>query len=175
MVDFEETSSAPVTATGDILPQPLLPRQASHMILETAGLQASGHTPRTDASAAWRGRRHHLPLVRWKRDWHEKRAGYTDRCPGRRRQGPTSPNSPPHTRRNAVPDAIFPGRRQVVLLIVPRDDEIQQRALAVLTALTPFDVCLLAVEGTEDFRRSALPAVGGVLVGPGKPTRGRGG
>src|SRR5439155_14025849 len=44
---------------------------------------------------------------------------------------------------------FFEGAGKAVLLVVPRRREAQERALADLVALTPFDLCLLAADGVE--------------------------
>src|SRR5439155_26663113 len=44
---------------------------------------------------------------------------------------------------------FFKGASKAALVVVPRRQEAQERALAELTTLTPFDLCFLAVDGAD--------------------------
>jgi len=148
VVQFEETATAGATAAGAKAPRPLLPREASRLVLETAGIdvgtvqkpatvvQPTGPSPAlVDIASPFFADKNGGPVIV---------AVLAAGADGKLRP----------TARRTLDAAqfltpFFQGASKVVLLVVPGQDEAQQRALSELTTLTFFDVCLLAVDGAE--------------------------
>jgi electron transfer flavoprotein-quinone oxidoreductase len=147
VVEFEELAATPAAAQ-EKPPQPLLPRDASQLVLEATGLAGA------PASAT-------------------RLRPVTDGMPGtidevmtplfaRTGAGPIivavlasdgDGKLRPMARRTLeAAQFLTPfmgGASKAVLLMAPRGPEVQQRALAELAALTSFDICLLAADGAE--------------------------
>jgi electron transfer flavoprotein-quinone oxidoreductase len=144
-VEFEEPAAAPAAA-GELAPQPLLPRQAGHLVLETAGLNVAPGVARAEtADGALLSIEDVItPLFARHGAGPVIVAIVAAEADGKLRP----------TARRTLDAAQFltpfaAGAGKVVLLVVPRRAEVEHRALAELTALTPFDIGILAVDGVE--------------------------
>jgi alkylation response protein AidB-like acyl-CoA dehydrogenase/flavin-dependent dehydrogenase/ferredoxin-like protein FixX len=142
-VDVEETAAAPTTA-GERPPQPLLPREASRLVLETAGIEIAAPGRHAPVQTA-------LPLVVDVSSpfFAEKNGPMIVALLAADADGKLRP-----TARRALDAAqfltpYFQGASKAALVVVPRGADILERVLAELTTLTPFDVCLLAVDGAD--------------------------
>jgi alkylation response protein AidB-like acyl-CoA dehydrogenase/flavin-dependent dehydrogenase/ferredoxin-like protein FixX len=144
---FEEAASAAAPADGEKPPQPLLPREASRLVLQSAGVEVAtptrhgtaaslhGSMPNiVDAAAPFFAHNHGTVIV----------AVLATDADGKLRP----------TARRTLDAAqfltpFFDGASKAVLMLVPRRAEAQERALAEIADLTPFDICLLAADGLE--------------------------
>jgi alkylation response protein AidB-like acyl-CoA dehydrogenase/flavin-dependent dehydrogenase/ferredoxin-like protein FixX len=155
-LEWEEVGSQAAGASAEEQPRPLLPRQASHLLLETAGIhgaigpdRAGGRAgdslpePADVASPSFARGNGQPPIV----------AILAAEADGALRP----------TARKTLEAAQFltpfvGGASKAVLLLAPAAEEAQHRALAELAALTPFDICLLPADviGLSDEVRCRL-------------------
>jgi hypothetical protein len=146
-VKFEQTAGRERQPTEtEQPPHPLLPREASQLVLEAAGLAGSAMRaaagkadaaapPVEDVATPLFARHDAGPVIV---------ALLASDAEGKLRP----------TARRTLEAAQFltpfvPGAGKAVLLVAPRRADVQQRALAELAALTPFDLCVLAIDGAE--------------------------
>jgi hypothetical protein len=147
-VEFEELATTLVLSAGEQPPHRLLPREASQLVLESAGLGASlrGLIPpprREDAPVPA------LDEVKTPLFARHGAGPVIVAVLACEADGTLRP-----TARRTLEAAQFltpfvGGASKAVLLVAPRRTEVQQRALAELTTITPFDICILAVDGAE--------------------------
>lgn len=149
-VEFEEVAAAPAVSGDAGPPQPLLPRQASQLLLEAAGLGVAARAPVAGAKSGWAEEK--PPVVKEVATPHFARHGAGPVTVAVLASDETGKLRPTARRTLEAAQFLTPfvgGASKVALLIAPRQADVQQRALAELIALTPFDICILAVEGAE--------------------------
>jgi alkylation response protein AidB-like acyl-CoA dehydrogenase/flavin-dependent dehydrogenase/ferredoxin-like protein FixX len=157
-LEFEEAATTSGAVTDDDAARPLLPREASRMLLQTAGVDAGARPDRGAALA----------------DGEFAPAVVKTMAPSfaQKNNGPalvallaTDDQGKLHSTARRTLDAtqflapFFQDARKVVLLVTPGGDETQQRALSELLSITPFDVCVLALDGagsSDEVRCRAL-------------------
>jgi electron transfer flavoprotein alpha subunit len=145
-VEFEELAASPKAAAGEQAPHPLLPREASQLVLETAGLAAA------PASAVRHATEAAVPAVEETMTPLFARHGTGPVIVAVLASDGDGKLQPTARRVLEAAQFLTPfvgSAAKAVLLLAPRRAEVQQRALAELVTLTPFDICMLAVDGAE--------------------------
>ena len=140
-------AAAGTEAMGEQPPRPLLPREAGRIVLETAGLDASSSS-HVHAAA----KNAQLPSV-----VDVPAPTFAVRGAGpvivavlaADADGKLQPSARRTLDAAQFLTPFFHEASKCVLLLVPPRVEAQQRALAELAAMTPFDICLLAAEGVD--------------------------
>jgi alkylation response protein AidB-like acyl-CoA dehydrogenase/flavin-dependent dehydrogenase/ferredoxin-like protein FixX len=144
---FEEAVSASAAPSGEQAPQAILPREASRLVLSTAGIEVA--TPTRHAVAIQANGAPPAPADVAVPLFTQKNGETIVAVLAADADGKLRPSARKVLDAAQFLTPFFHGAGKAVLLVVPRRQETQQRALAELTSLTPFDITLLAAEGVE--------------------------
>jgi alkylation response protein AidB-like acyl-CoA dehydrogenase/electron transfer flavoprotein alpha/beta subunit/ferredoxin-like protein FixX len=146
-LEFEEAATASTATSTEQAPQPILPREASRLVLQTAGIEVATptrHAVAVDANGAAPA------IVDVAAPFFSKKNGATIVAVlATDADGKLRPSARKVLDAAQFLTQFFQDAAKAALLVVPRRPEAQQRAIAELAVLTPFDICLLAAEGVE--------------------------